>query len=268
MSRSDTQPTIPQVLLVAAVLLALSPAAGHGQTSGQAPTGAAVLDRYVEASGGAAAWAAIRTRVVAGTLVLPGPGLELRLSGAAARPNKVVLTLESEATGQVQRGCTDEVAWEQSTMGGPRLLAGAEAADTMRDARIDGLVAWRDLYTASEQAVAEDVAGRPAFKVVLTPNDGGNARTWWFDAASGLPVKMEAMVATPGGNVTAQALLSDFRRVGGVLVEHRRETTALGQTRIMVMDSVQHDVELPADRFDPPPAVRDLLAARAAAPAK
>ncbi|MGV8040020.1 MAG: hypothetical protein AB2L07_08070 [Thermoanaerobaculaceae bacterium] len=268
MSRSDTQPTIPLVLLVTAMLLALAPVAGHGQASDPTPTGAAVLDRYVEASGGAAAWAAVRTRVVTGRLVLPGPGLELRLSGAAARPNRFALTLESDATGQVQRGCTGEVAWEQSTMGGPRLLAGQEATDTMRDARIDGLVAWRDLYTASEQAAGEDVGGKAAFKVVLTPKDGGNARTWWFDAASGLPVKMEATVATPGGSVTAQALLSDFRPVGGVLVEHRRETTALGQTRIMVMDSIQHNVELPADRFDPPPAVRELIAARAVAPAK
>lgn len=268
MSRTLTRWFNPRFPLAVVAVLSASAMAAQGPAPETAPTGAAVLDRYVEASGGAAAWAAIRTRLVTGTLVLPGPGLELKLWGAAARPNKVLLTLESEATGQIQRGCTGEIAWEQSTTGGPRLLAGQEAADTMRDARIDGLATWRDLYAASEQAVADDVAGKPAYKVVLTPKDGGNARTWWFDASSGLPVKLEATVSTPGGNVTAQALLSDFRPVGGVLVEHRRETSALGQTRIMIMDSIQHNVELPADRFDPPPAVRELLAARAAAPGK
>ncbi len=250
------------VTIGVATVLAALPALAVGVAPAKPEDAAAkLLDRFVEVTGGKAAHAAICSTMIRLTLTLPAQDITLAMTLYQARPNRLYTRLESEVTGIIESGVNGDVAWESSAMGGPRLKEGQEKADALRDANFDALARWRDFYAKAELAGADSVGGAVCDKVVLTPVSG-TPRTAYIDRASGLIVRYDLTAETPAGAVTVKSLLGDYRKEGGVLMPHRTEIDALGQRRVMVMDSVAVNPEIPAGRFDPPAEVRKLLEAK------
>jgi len=246
---------------IAAVALGLSLALGAAAAAAAPPAGAAVMDRYVEATGGKAAYDSVQNRVVHATLELPAQNVKLDVTQYQARPNQVYVVIESQVIGKIESGVSGGFAWETSTMTGPRLKEGAEEQETMRDAIFDLMANWRRTYPKAEVAGADTVDGRPCWKVALTPRFG-RARTNWFDQETGLMQKTEFVSESPMGTVTAIVRPGDYRKVGSLLMPHRAETEVLGQKRILTIHSVEQNVVLPANRFDPPADVKKLIDAK------
>jgi len=67
---------------------------------------------------------------------------------------------------------------------------------------------------------------------------------------------------SPAGTVTALIRPSDYRRVGSLLLPHHAETEVLGQKRVLTVHSIEQNVTLPANRFDPPADVQKLIDAK------
>ena len=87
-------------------------------------------------------------------------------------------------------------------------------------------------------------------EAILTPQD------WYFDATSGLPLRVEYKVATisnPLRGLTAAMEFSDFREVSGVMVPFHLTETAVGGTRSEVsMSAVVVNPTLAATDFEIP----------------
>jgi len=222
------------------------------------PTGAEVLDRFVEVTGGADAYEGLRTSRTTGTLELAGQGVTFEMVRYGARPNKAAVILTSEAFGEIRRGTDGVAAWETSVMSGPRLMEGDELAELLRDATFDSVAGWRGLWESADTTGVETVNDRPCYRVELHPRTGG-PQTVWFDVDTGLLVKVEREVRSVMGNVPVVSYSSDWREAGGVLISHRAEVVAAGQTRVVTVDSVDYNVDLPGDCFVPPPDVQKLL---------
>jgi hypothetical protein len=225
------------------------------------PDGAAVMDRYVAVTGGKAAYDSVQNRVMHGTLDLAAMNIKLDLTEYQARPNKSYVVVESQVIGKIESGVSGGCAWETSTMTGPRLLEGAEEQETMRNAIFDLTENWRRIYPKADVVAADTVDGRLCWKVVLTPRFG-RTRTHWFDQETGLIQKTEVVSESPAGTVTAIVRPGDYRKVGGILMPHRAETEVLGQKRVLTVHSVEQNVALPANRFDPPADVQKLIDAK------
>lgn len=251
--------------VVATVALSLALIAPAFAAEEQLPDGAAVLDRFVEVTGGAEAYEGLRTSHITGTLEFAGQGVTFQMVRYGARPNKAAVTLTSEAFGEIRRGTDGVAAWETSVMSGPRLMQGDELAEALRDATFESVAAWRDLWEAATNTGIETVKEYRCYRVELSPRTGG-PQTVYFDVESGLPVKVEREVRSAMGNVPVVSYSSDWREAGGVLIAHRIEVEAAGQTRVVTFDSVEYNVELPAGCFDPPQDVQKLLAKADPAP--
>ena len=246
--------------LAAAALLTLVALAtcAPAVAAGDAPTAEQVLDGYVEASGGKAAYARIENRVTRGKLEIAGQNIEMRLTVWAARPNKTYLTLDSEVTGQVERGTVGDLAWENSAMLGPQIKEGQEKADLLREALFDRWPAWREVYSSVDYAGVENVKDRPAHKIVATPVSG-KPQTLYFDQANKLLVRMDLTVENPMGSIPVRSYYGDYRTVDGLLLPFGETTEMLGQTLSLVGESVEHNVDLLPGRFDPPAPIREIL---------
>ena len=149
--------------LCAAAALAI--AAGSGSTSAQAPgaplpTGDAVLAKYVEATGGLAAYDAIKNRVVHARMEILGAGVVLGLTVYNAPPANLYTIVESEATGRIETGVSDGVAWENSAMRGAIVKDGIELDDARRDAIFDRIAHWREHLKSAECVGITDVNGK------------------------------------------------------------------------------------------------------------
>ena len=220
----------------------------------------AILDKYVEVTGGRAAYEKIKTEVATGTLEITSIGLSGTLTIYQAAPDKAYTTIEfSGGVGKAEEGSNGQVAWAINGMQGARIKEGDERASSLRRDALNADIRWRDFYTKAELAGTEDVGGKACYKVVLTPNEGG-AETRYYDKSSNLLVKVVMPITTPEGAATAEMALSDYRDEGGILVPHTISQKVPGADILVKIETVKHNPEIPAGRFDLPAEIKALTA--------
>ncbi len=238
-----------------AFLPALFAAALAAQTA--PPKAEAILDKYVEVTGGKA-YQSIHNQVVSGRMELAGKGIGGRITIYRAEPDLSYTVTELPGVGRIEEGIGGGVAWSNSAIGGARIKSGIEKMQALRSAEFRGELNWRKLFRTAELAGEEDVNGKPGYKVVLTAEDG--AQTRYFDKATNLLIKMAMTVKSPMGNVPAETYLEDYRAENGILSSHKRTQRAAGQEIVITFESIRYNVDIPKDRFEIPAAVKALLA--------
>ena len=249
------------VTLFAAAALTLGAAARPAAAQAPAsplPTGEAVLAKYVEATGGEAAFTALKNRVTHARMEITGAAVVISLTIYAAAPANLYSLAESEATGRIESGVSDGVAWENSALRGPSVKEGVERDDALKAATFDRLAHWKAHLKSVECTGTADVSGRPAYRIVALPKSG-TPETLFFDVESGLLVRAEMTVTTAAGAVPVAAEPSDYRKVDGILMAFSSRMKVMGQERVVTIEKVEHNVELPADRFALPPEIRALI---------
>jgi hypothetical protein len=259
--RDETRCRFGWLLVLGVFLLpALGGAALLGAVASEEalPEAGAILDGYIEATGGKAAYEKITNRVTKATLEITAQGIAMDLTIYAARPNKNYMLIESEAIGTIEKGTDGTTVWEKSAMMGPQIKDGQEKADTLREAIFDKFVNWREMYEKAECVGVEMLSDNPAHKVVLTPRDG-KPQSFYFDQVSKLLVKVELTVENPMGTIPVETFLEDYRSIDGVLLPHKSRVVAMGQERLLTTESIEHNVDLPPDRFDLPAEIRAIL---------
>ena len=61
------------------------------------------------------------------------------------------------------------------------------------------------------------------------------------------------------GSIPITSHVSDYRKVDGVLLPFKVKAVVMDQERMLVTESVEHNVKLPADRFELPQAIQALV---------
>jgi hypothetical protein len=253
--------------LTALLLAGLCSVNVHAQPADKLPKADVILDKYVEVTGGKAAYGKLKNRITKATFEIPAQGLKADLTVYSARPNKMYTLLESDALGKIEKGTDGEVAWESNMMAGPQIKEGDEKTFLMREATFDSATQWRKLYKKVECVGLETVDDQPCYKVVLTPADG-TSMTRYYNKQSGLLVKVEMSVTTPMGTIPLESYVSDYKAVDDVLLPHKVRTIATGVERLITIQSIEHNIEMPKDRFKLPEDVQVLVDKQKAEQAK
>jgi hypothetical protein len=222
------------------------------------PPAATILDRYVEVTGGKAAYEKHKTEIETGTVQFAALGLKGTLSGYSAEPDKHYSTFDLEGVGKVEEGVSDSVAWENSPLSGPRIKSGEEKAQALRDARFNAPAHWREIYTKAETTGVERVGEEDCYKVLLTPAQG-NAVTMYFSKKSGLMKKTTVVAASQFGDLAAELIASEYREFGGILTPATMTQKAAGQEFTITITDVKVNQEIPPERFALPAEVKALL---------
>jgi len=222
------------------------------------PKGEAILDQFIEATGGRAAYEKIHTEISTGSFDLTGKGIRGAVSSFKAAPNKIYVAVELAGIGKIEDGSNGEIAWNRSALQGPRIKDGDEKAAALREATFNEPLHWRKLYKSAETMGIENVDDKPCYKVILTPLEG-KPETQFFDRQSHLLVKFAMTVSSPMGEVAVESRLGDYRKDGDLLTPHRLEQSAMGQQFVITIDTVKWNEEIPKSRFDVPADVQALL---------
>lgn len=202
---------IRTILFAVAAALAAMAVAGAAQAQ-YAPDAVRVMERAKAASGGKA-WAR-----VAG---LHEVGVEggFRYERWADPLRFGIRTDVGTPAGRVVRGYNGAGAW---SLHPTDALAAAEPAPNMAAARAEAYVAGYGYFSRSRfDARASYVGVRQAdgrsFEVVRAHPNGGEPRELWFDRKTGLLGR----IVDPVGKAPRTVEVSDYRRVGGVMVPFR-----------------------------------------------
>ncbi len=239
--------------LVAVATAALAPPA-RGDDLPRAET---VLEDYVKATGGKAAYEKLKNRTAKGTIEIAGAGIKGTVKFIQAAPNRMLMAMD---LGQLQftQATDGKTAWLVSPALGDRLIEGDEKEQFLQDAEFNDEIHWRDRYTKMECTGVEDVNGKPAYKLVLTPKVG-KPLTKYYDKETHLQVKEVKTIIGPNGEMTSEQYESDYRKADGILVPFALTQKQEGQTIEFKLTEMKHNVDLPADTFKVPVALEPAL---------
>jgi len=236
-------------LVVFAIAASLSMAADM-------PSGESLLQRYIDRSGGAEAYAKAKNMAMSGTVEMPAQNISGTVS-IFEEGEKSYTAMEFAGIGKIEEGFDGDTAWENSALQGPRVLEGEEKIEAKRAATLARITSWRDVYKEAHTVGSEDLDGKPAWRVEMIAKEG-KPETFFFDRDSGLLVRISGVHTTPLGDVSAESTMSDFRPINGILTPFALTEKAMSQTIVMRFTSISYNAALPKDRFDLPAPVKAL----------
>ncbi len=223
------------------------------------PSGESLIKRCIESEGGNNAIEQAQTAVMTGTVELLGHNLSGPLQ-IFEQGNKSYTVIELPGIGKMEEGFNGEVAWESNVLQGPRVKDGEELEAAKRDSRISLLGDWKTFYRSAETIGAEDVNGKPAWKVKMIPIEGKGVENFFFDRATGLLVKMTQTLPTALGDIPVEMTMGDYREVDGIQTPFLLTQGAMGQNMALHIDKVTYNAKIPESRFDLPPDIKAILA--------
>jgi hypothetical protein len=222
------------------------------------PTGEAILEKYIEVTGGKAAYEKKRTEVSSAVMEFVGKGVKANMTSYHAEPNQSYTVVEIEGIGKMEEGTDGTVAWERSALKGPRLKTGEERTISLRGADIQHDIHWRNYFQKVECTGVEPIDGHVCYRVALTPKEG-QPETRYYDKKSYLLVRTNMIIKTEMGEIPAESSVSDYRSVDGVLTPFQVKQKVLGQEFTVTLQNVKNNVEIPKDRFALPDDVKALV---------
>jgi hypothetical protein len=220
------------------------------------PSGESLLQRYIDRSGGSEAYTKAKNMAMSGTVEMPAQNI----TGTVAifeEGEKSYTAMDFAGIGKIEEGFDGDIAWQNSAVQGPRILEGEEKVSAKRAATLSLITSWHEVYSDAHTVGPEDIEGKPAWKVEMTPKEG-KPETFYFDRDSGLLVRISAVFSTPLGDISTESTMSDFRSIDGILTPFTMIEKAMSQNIVMKFKNIAYNVALPKGRFDLPEAVKTL----------
>jgi hypothetical protein len=157
----------------------------------------------------------------------------------------------------METGVNGPIAWENTALLGPRLKSGVERAEAIREGNLNSTLNWRKLYPKVETTGIETIDGEECYKVVMTPAEG-QPLTGFYEKKSGLQVKLTTVASSQMGDIPVELIASGYKDFGGIL-EPARVTQKAGPAEFtIILESVEVNPVIPAEKFALPAEVRKL----------
>ena len=219
------------------------------------PTAESILDKYIQALGGAQRLAALTSWIATGKAVGYGPeSAEDRPSEIYAKaPNQLTMIIHT-ANGDITKTLDGRSAWLAAPLRQPvpvMALGGKELDAT----RLDGVMAFPGQI---KQALTKWRSGFPAFvnekdvNVVQGNTADGAVVTLYFDIQSGLLERKIHFTDSPVGPLVVQVDYSDYRDVAGVKLPYKFTLTWLDGREQFELTEIRPNVAIDAARFARP----------------
>lgn len=212
----------------------------------------AILAKYTDAIGGAAAIGKITSLEKKGTATMPARGgMQMQAEEVRKAPDKVLLTTNLPNGREVQRGYNGAIAWQAFPGRGAEELTWDDLARAKQWATfIPALTMKQDFVR--QQVVATDKIGDANAYRVMAIRKGGGRVFFDFDAQSGLLLRVSERIESPLGSLPQNTDYSDYRDVNGVKVPFSVTVTQVQGPTIYKWDSIQANVPVEDSRFEKP----------------
>lgn len=216
------------------------------------PNAAEVLDGYVEAIGGRKAIEKHTSMSMSGTLEVANLGLKGTIEILSKNPNKIAVTTVIDGLGTTRQAFDGQSGWTSEPLQGLRDMDAREIALVERSV-FSSDVRWREVFKTVEYLGTKNIDDRWVHMLVLSPPPGaGSPTTNFYDAESGLLVRTEMILETSAATIPVVTKLTDYRKVGGVLIAMRMEQALPTATLITQFTDVRFDVKVDEAVFKKP----------------
>jgi photosynthetic reaction center cytochrome c subunit len=210
------------------------------------PAGSALIDKYVQALGGAEPLAKITSRVEKGKII-PAGDEQCPVEIYAKAPGKRMSVMHM-SDGDHITAFDGQTGWFRDAGNPPREMFAPEAEGAKLDADFYLATDLKRLYNQFRVFPPEKVGNADAY-LVLAHAEGKPPLRLYFDKENGLLVRLIRYQDTPLGMNPVQIDYADYRAVGGTKVAFRWTLTRpAGQFTIQV-ETVEQNVSVDDAKF-------------------
>ena len=215
------------------------------------PTVDQIVERYQQAVGGRAAWLKLKSRSSMGTVEVPSMNLSGTVVIHEKAPDKI-LTIIIMAGSAFRQGFDGKVGWAEDPQDGLREESSLELAEAKRQADFYGPFDMHQQYAKLVSLGSEKVGDRDAYVVEASLPEGGQPDKLYFDAQSGLPMRIVSQHHTPEGASEFLEEFSDYREVDGIKLPFTISQSGSGPGFTVRMNEVHHNVAFEDSEFAKP----------------
>ena len=238
----------PETVPIVAGETRISTSSGSDKLVVPSVTAEHLIDKYIQALGGAAAIDGIKSRAETGTAVQGGQSTRVEVFDQ--HPDKQA-TVRHTPAGDSVTVFNGHEGWS-SVPGHPvRDLHGADLTAAEMDADMQFPLHIRHLFAVLHVEYSEMVGAREAY-VISCRNVGQPPVKLYFDEQSGLLVRQVRYAASPLGLVPTQIDYGDYRDAGGVKTPFRWTMAQWDGSATVQLDEVQANVPIDDSRFAKP----------------
>lgn len=218
--------------------------------SGYDPKAKAIIEKYIEVTGGKAAYDNLTSRKMTLALEVRGQNLKGTIEMTAKSPDLLHVKQEITGIGGSEQGFDGTTAWEKNPMTGDRLVTGDELVQFKERAYFDIATAPEKAFPTIRLAGEETFDGKVADKVELVNASG--TTTQLYSRETGLLLKQQSTIKSPQGEIPVTMTFADYRDVDGIKVAHTMIQDlgmAIVETKIT---ELKHNVEIDDSVFAVP----------------
>ena len=213
------------------------------------PTSDAILDKYLQAVGGREALEKITSRVEKASLSVPG-GPEVPIDIYAKAPDKRISIMHMRE-GDSVTAFDGHQGWLSNPGRPTRPMSDQDNKVAKLDADLHFAADVKQLFSSFQVRDSEKIGDREVYLVVGKNDDQPPVRLY-FDAESGLLVRMVRYTETPLGRNPSQVDFADYRQADGVKIPYRWTLARPGQRFTIQVNEVKQNVPVDDTQFDMP----------------
>jgi hypothetical protein len=257
--------TIPSLWLSLLDVRAQAPQAGPspaaeptGRTAGQTvasdkplPTLAELLKRYGDAVGGLEKASQFTTRKMHGLYQSEDSSIFFGIDILQKAPNKTYMKIALPQDMFIHEVCDGKSAWLEDPRGGVHEYTGAALQDRIRRADFYGSASGLLLKLTGKVTGTAAVGTHTAYVVQTAPREN-LVENSYFDADSGLLIREDSILTTPGGAERVETYFDDYREVDGIRVPFRTRHVEKGSIFSIRLIQVKHNVPVDDGLFVKP----------------
>lgn len=250
-----------------------SPSASSALDDGELPSAGEVFERYVEVTGGKAAYEKLHNSIAHCTSTSGAREMKLVIHQQA--PDGYYQYFEFASGRKLEAGSDGQTVWNKLGSGRYQLIYGAKKAASLRVAAFNEPLRMAALLENTECVGLAEFNGQGCYKVVATPAKGFKEELL-YGIDSGLLLSRGITRRTGAGDVLSTIKeFADYKETEGVLTARtvtkkqslRDRTTGSERTiqeTVTKVERLEYNVAIPEGRFDLPEGVKELLATKQA----
>lgn len=223
------------------------------------PTAEMVFKKYIEASGGVEKLKAIKSVKMSGNVEAKAMGISGTVEINLITPNMVLEKANLPAVGVSARGTNGEVAWENTTMTGPRIIEGKEKSRLFEQANFERIYAPNKYYKEIKVLGTETIDDKKCYSVKLVRKDDFES-TEYFSIETGLPMRTDATLTIQMGDIEIKSKMLEYKDVNGVKFPSKIEMAfPNGMSQVVTIEKIEVNGDIDKSSFDPPKDVKGLI---------
>jgi hypothetical protein len=226
-----------------------SPPATTSATASSLPSAQEIIEKYIQALGGDASIQKMETRVDTGSLEVTSHNMHSKIETYRKAPQEF-LTVVHGPRGDTSQGYNGTIGWQQRG-GEVEELSGDDLIRLKDSAAFVPGMNLKKNYAHLEVKDIAKIDGQDTYRIIAS-RASGTADQYYFDAQSGLLLRVSTEIDSPLGAIPQDAYYEDYRDVSGVKVPFLIRIVRADGATIYKWEQIQANIPVDSSRFEKP----------------